>query len=95
MKRYLYIAGAILIAIILVESLRLVSIKMSEDSKFRQFIEKNRTILILLMSIILSLISFAVFELRGASPNTQYTPASLEGNEIKKGEFEAKIANEG
>ena len=62
MKRYLYIAGAILVAIILIESLRLISIRMSEDNKLRKFIEKNRTILILLASIILSVILFDIFD---------------------------------
>ena len=94
MKRYLYIAGAILVAIILIESLRLISIRMSEDSKFREFIEKNRIVLIPLISIILSVISFAIFELRGASPDTQYTPATIEDSGIKKGEFESKDADD-
>ena len=94
MKRYLYIAGAILVAIILIESLRVISNRMSQDSKFRKFIEKNRTILILLISIILSVVSFAIFELRGSSPDTQYTPATLEDGGIKKGEFESKDAND-
>lgn len=95
MKRYLYIAGAILAAIILIESLRLISNRMSEDSNFRKFIEKNRTILVLLISIILSVISFAIFELRGAPPETQYTPAKIEDGGIKKGEFETKDADKG
>ena len=95
MKRYLYIAGAILVAIILIESLRLISIRMSEDNKFRKFIEKNRTILILLASIILSVILFAIFELRGAQPETQYTPAKIEDGRIKKGGFESKDAHDG
>ena len=95
MKRYLYIAGAILVAIILIESLRLISIRMAEDNKFRKFIEKNRTILILLASIILSVISFAIFELRGAPPETQYTPAEIEDGRIKKGGFESKDAHDG
>ena len=92
MKRYLYIAGAIVVAIILIESLRLISVRMSEDNKFRKFIEKNRTILILLVSIILSVISFAIFELRGALPETQYNPAEIEDGMIKKGGFESKDA---
>ena len=95
MKRYLYIAGAILVAIILIEALRLISIKMSEDNKFRKYIEKNRTVLILLGSIILSVISFAIFELTGSPPDTQYSPATMENGEIKKGEFEARGADDG
>ena len=95
MKRYLYIAGAILVAIILIESLRLISNKMSQDSKFRKFIEKNRIILILLISIILSVISFAIFELRGSPPDMQYTPAIIEDGGIKKGEFESIDAENG
>ena len=95
MKRYLYIAGAILVAIILIESLRLISNRMSENSKFRKFIEKNRIILILLISIILSVISFAIFELRGSPPDTQYTPAIIEDGGIKKGEFESIDAENG
>ncbi len=94
MKRYLYIACAILVAIILIESLRLVSVRMSEDNKFRKFIEKNRIILILLVSIIVSVFSFAIFELRGAPPETQYSPAEIEDGRIKKGEFESKDADD-
>jgi hypothetical protein len=42
----------------------------------------------------LSVVSFAIFELRGSSPDTQYTPATLEDGGIKKGEFESKDAND-
>ena len=77
MRRYIYIACAILVAIILIEALRLISNRMSKDSELRKFIEKNRTILILLVSIILSLSSFALFELNGAPFN------SNNANELK------------
>ena len=90
MRRYIYIACAILVAIILIEALRLISNRMSEDSELRKFIEKNRTILILLVSIILSVSSFALFELNGASPKMQYSPAEIENGEIIGGSLESK-----
>ena len=90
MRRYIYIACAILVAIILIEALRLISNRMSKDSELKKFIEKNRTILILLVSIILSVTSFALFELNGASPKMQYSPAEIENGEIKEGSFNAK-----
>ncbi len=90
MRRYIYIACAILVAIILIEALRLISNRMSKDSELRKFIEKNRTILILLVSIILSLSSFALFELNGASPKMQYSPAEIENGEIIGGTFDSK-----
>ncbi len=90
MRRYIYIACAILVAIILIEALRLISNRMSKDSELRKFIEKNRTILILLVSIILSVSSFALFELNGASPKMQYSPAEIENGEIIGGSFESK-----
>ena len=88
MRRYIYIACAILVAIILIEALRLISNRMSKDSELRKFIEKNRTILILLVSIILSVSSFALFELNGASPKMQYSHAEIENGEIIGGSFE-------
>ena len=90
MRRYIYIACAILVAIILVEALRIISNKMSEDNKFRAFIQENRTILVLLVSLILSVVSFALFELKGATPNLQYSPARIENGGIKGGTFEPK-----
>lgn len=90
MRRYIYIACAILVAIILIEALRLISNRMSKDSELRKFIEKNRTILILLVSIILSVSSFALFELNGASPKMQYSPAEIENGEIIEGRFDSK-----
>ena len=90
MRRYIYIACAILVAIILIEALRLISNRMSKDSELRKFIEKNRTILILLVSIILSFSSFALFELNGASPKMQYSPAEIENGEIIEGRFDSK-----
>ena len=90
MRRYIYIACAILVAIILIEALRLISNRMSKDSELRKFIEKNRTILILLVSIILSVSSFALFELNGASPTTHYSPAEIENGEIIGGSFDSK-----
>ena len=90
MRRYIYIACAILVAIILIEALRLISNRMSKDSELRKFIEKNRTILILLVSIILSVSSFALFELNGASPKMQYSPAEIENGEIIGGSFGSK-----
>ena len=90
MRRYIYIACAILVAIILIEALRIISNRMSKDSELRKFIEKNRTILILLVSIILSLSSFALFELNGASPKMQYSPAEIENGEIIGGRFNSK-----
>ena len=63
---------------------------MSKDSELRKFIEKNRTILILLVSIILSVSSFALFELNGASPEMQYSPAEIENGEIIGGSFDSK-----
>ena len=42
----------------------------------------------------MSVISFAIFELRGSPPDTQYTPATLEGGGIRKGDFESKDAND-
>ncbi len=90
MRRYIYIACAILVAIILIEALRLISNRMSKDSELRKFIEKNRTILILLVSIILSVSSFALFELNGASPKMQYNPAEIENGEIIGGSFDSK-----
>ena len=87
MRRYIYIASAILVAIILIEALRLVSNRLSHDNKFRQFLEKNRIILVLLVSVILSVLSFALFELKGASPNLKYSPATVEGGQIKEGAF--------
>ena len=90
MRRYIYIASAILVAIILIEALRLISNRMSKDSELRKFIEKNRTILILLVSIILSVSSFALFELNGASPKMQYSPAEIENGEIIGGSFDSK-----
>ena len=90
MRRYIYIAGAILVAIIMIEALRLISNRMSKDSELRKFIEKNRTILILLVSIILSVSSFALFELNGASPKMQYSPAEIENGEIIEGRFDSK-----
>ena len=90
MRRYIYIACAILVAIILIEALRLISNRMSKDSELRKFIEKNRTILILLVSIILSVSSFALFELNGASPKMHYIPAEIENGEIKGGSFDSK-----
>ncbi len=93
MRRYIYIACAILIAIILIEALRLISNRMSQDNKFRQFIEKNRIILVLLVSIILSVLSFAMFELKGASPSLQYSPATIENDgTIKDGAFDLRDA---
>ena len=90
MRRYIYIACAILVAIILIEALRLISNRMSKDSELRKFIEKNRTILILLVSIILSVSSFALFELNGASPKMRYIPAEIENGEIIEGSFDSK-----
>ena len=90
MRRYIYIACAILVAILLIEALRLISNRMSKDSELRKFIEKNRTILILLVSIILSVSSFALFELNGASPKMQYSPAEIENSEIIGGSFDSK-----
>ena len=90
MRRYIYIACAILVAIILIEALRLISNRMSKDSELRKFIEKNRIILILLVSIILSVSSFALFELNGASPKMQYSPAEIENGELKGGSFDSK-----
>ena len=90
MRSYIYIACAILVAIILIEALRLISNRMSKDSELRKFIEKNRTILILLVSIILSVSSFALFELNGASPKMQYIPAEIENGEIIEGTFDSK-----
>ena len=90
MRRYIYIACAILVAILLIEALRLISNRMSKDSELRKFIEKNRTILILLVSIILSVSSFALFELNGASPKMQYSPAEIENGEIIGGSFVSK-----
>ena len=90
MRRYIYIACAILVAIILIEALRLISNRMSKDSELRKFIEKNRTILILLVSIILSVSSFALFELNGASPKMHYSPAKIENGEIIEGSFDSK-----
>ena len=90
MRRYIYIAGAILVAIILIEALRLISNRMSKDSELRKFIEKNRFILILLVSIILSVCSFALFELNGASPQMHYSPAEIENGKIKEGSFDSK-----
>ena len=90
MRRYIYIACAILVAIILIEALRLISNRMSKDSELRKFIEKNRTILILLVSIILSVSSFALFELNGASPKMQYSPAEIENGELIEGSFDSK-----
>ena len=90
MRRYIYIACAILVAIILIEALRLISNRMSKDSELRKFIEKNRIILILLVSIILSVSSFALFELNGASPEMQYSPAEIENGEIIGGSFDSK-----
>ena len=90
MRRYIYIACAILVAIILIEALRLISNRMSKDSELRKFIEKNRAILILLVSIILSVSSFALFELNGASPKMQYSPAEIENGEIIEGRFDSK-----
>ena len=90
MRRYIYIACAILVAIILIEALRLISNRMSKDSELRKFIEKNRIILILLVSIILSVSSFALFELNGASPKTQYSPAEIGNGEIIGGRFNSK-----
>ena len=90
MRRYIYIACAILVAIILIEALRLISNRMSKDSELRKFIEKNRTILILLVSIILSVSSFALFELNGGSPKMQYSPAEIENGEIIGGSFVSK-----
>ena len=87
MRRYIYIASAILVAIILIEALRLVSNRLSHDNKFRQFLEKNRIILVLLVSVILSVFSFALFELKGASPNLKYSPATIEDGQIKEGAF--------
>ena len=90
MRRYIYIACAILVAIILIEALRLISNRMSKDSVLRKFIEINRTILILLVSIILSVSSFALFELNGASPKMQYSPAEIENGEIIGGSFDSR-----
>ena len=90
MRRYIYIACAILVAIILIEALRLISNRMSKDSELRKFIEKNRIILILLVSIILSVSSFALLELNGASPKMQYSPAEIENGEIIGGSFDSK-----
>ena len=90
MRRYIYIACAILVAIILIEALRLISKRMSENSELRKFIERNRTILILLVSIILSVSSFALFELNGASPTMHYSPAEIENGEIIEGRFDSK-----
>ena len=90
MRRYIYIACAILVAIILIEALRLISNRMSKDSELRKFIEKNRTILILLVSIILSVSSFALFELNGASPKMHYIPAEIENGKIIGGSFDSK-----
>ncbi len=90
MRRYIYIACAILVALILVEALRLVSNRMSQDNKFKQFIDKNRIILVLLVSIILSVLSFAFFELKGASPKLQYSPATIENGGIQEGTFKPK-----
>ena len=90
MRRYIYIACAILVAILLIEALRLISNRMSKDSELRKFIEKNRTILILLVSIILSVSSFALFELNGASPKMQYSRAEIENGEIIGGSFDSK-----
>ena len=90
MRRYIYIACAILVAIILIEALRLISNRMSKDSELRKFIEKNRIILILLVSIILSVSSFALFELNGASPKMQYSPAEIENGEVIGGSFDLK-----
>ena len=63
---------------------------MSEDNKFRKFIQENRTILVLLVSLILSVVSFALFELKGATPNLQYSPARIENGGIEGGTFEPK-----
>ena len=95
MRRYLYIAGAIIIANILIELMRLISIKMSKDNTIREFIEKNRAILILLISVILSVVSFALFELKGASTNTNYIPAEIQNGDIKKGAFKTKNPDDG
>ena len=87
MKRYMYLAIAVLLAFILIEILRLISTRLSQTNKFRQIVINNRIILVLLTSLIISVILFAVFELRGANPDDHYKPAEVSDGKIVSGKF--------